>query len=142
MPDEAMSWDIFVQDIPATANRVDDIPDDFAPVPLGVRSDVLRRIKEIVPGANFSDPSWGTFEGPNFSVEFNIGNATNVESFAMHIRGGDAAVGFVADFLSRCGWRAFDTSSESGIFDPANAIESLRRWREYRDHVLRSENAG
>jgi hypothetical protein len=137
-----MSWDIFVQDIPATANSGDDIPDDFAPLSLGPRSDVIRRILEVVPGADFSDPSWGTFEGPDFSVEFNMGNDTNVEAFAMHVRGGDAAAGFVADLLTRCGWRAFDSASKSGIFDPAQAIESLRRWREYRNQIARSENAG
>ena len=136
-----MSWDIFVQDIPATAKSGNDIPADFAPLPLGPRSEVIGRIQQVVPDADFSDPSWGIFEGPDCSVEFNIGSDTNVESFAMHIRGGDAAAGFVADLLSRCGWRAFDTASESGIFDPANALESLQRWREYRNRVIRSDNA-
>jgi len=137
-----MSWDIFVQDIPPTAQNVDDIPQDFAPQPLGLRADILRRIQAVVPDADFSDPSWGTFEGPGFSVEFNIGNESTVDGLALHIRGGDTAAGFVADFLLQCGWRAFDPASESGIFDPATALQSLQRWREYRDHVLRSDDAG
>jgi hypothetical protein len=134
-----MSWDIFVQDIPDGARVVDDIPDNFNPRPLGSRAEVLRRIQEAVPTADFSDPSWGTFEGPDFSVEFNMGSADVVESFALHVRGGDAAAGFVADLLSRCGWRAFDTASASGIFDPANAVASLERWRRYRDSVINND---
>jgi hypothetical protein len=137
-----MSWDIFVQDIPPTAQSVDEIPADFKPQPLGLRSDILRRIREVVPTADFSDPSWGTFDGPDFSVEFNIGDDGDVDGFAMHVRGGDAAAGFVADLLSRCGWRAFDPASASGIFDPGLAVESLTRWRKYRDHVSRDDEGG
>ena len=137
-----MSWDLFVQDIPSTAQHVDDIPRDFRPRALGLRSDILRRIQEVVPDADFSDPAWGTFEGPDFSVEFNMGGDGSVDGFAMHVRGGDAAAGFVADVLARCGWRAFDPGAESGIFDPATAAASLQRWRNYRDHVLRRDSAG
>jgi len=137
-----MSWDIFVRDIPPTAQSVDDIPDDFVPRPLGSRAEIIHLIGEVVPGVDFSDPSWGTFEGPDFSVEFNIGAAGVVDCLALHVRGGDAAAGLVADLLLRCGWRAFDPSSESGIFDPGTAVQSLQRWRAYRDHVVRSDNAG
>ena len=66
-----MSWDIFVQDIPDEARAVRDIPDDFEPRPLGSRTEVIRRIPEVVPTADFSDPSWGTVEGPDFSIELN-----------------------------------------------------------------------
>jgi hypothetical protein len=137
-----MSWDIFVQHIPPTVQNIDDIPQDFAPQPLGLRADILRRIQAVVPDADFSKPSGGTFEGPDFSVEFNIGNDSTVDGLTLHIRGCDAAAGFVADFLLQCGWRAFDPSSESGIFDPAAAVRSLQQWREYRDNALRSDNAG
>lgn len=137
-----MSWDIFVQDLPEAAQSVDDIPDDFKPRPLGSRSEVVRRIQSVVPTADFSDPSWGTFEGPGFSVEFNIGGADEVESFAMHVRGSDAAVGFVTDLLLRCGWRAFDSGSATGIFDPASARESLQKWRAYRDRIVKFHDAG
>ena len=134
-----MSWDIFIQDIPETAQSARDIPDNFRPRALGSRTEVLRRIQEVVPTADFSDPSWGRFDGPGFSVEFNVGEADEVECVALHVRGGDRAAGFVADLLARCGWRAFDTAAESGFFDPATAVESLRRWRAYRDQALSSD---
>ena len=137
-----MSWDIFVQDIPVGAQTVDDVPDDFKPRPLGSRAEVLRRIREVVPNADFTDPSWGTFEGPGFSVEFNIGGADEVESFVMHVRGSDGAAGFVADLLIRCGWRAFDTATGTGIFDPTTALESLQSWMAYRERVVKSHDAG
>jgi hypothetical protein len=137
-----MSWDIFIQDIPEGATSAGDIPDDFEPRPLGSRSDIVRRIREVVPAAHFSDPSWGSFDGPDFSIEFSIGDDEEVTSFAMHVRGGDIAAGVVADLLNQCGWRAFDPGSDSGMFDPGNASESLNRWRAYRDRVVADENAG
>jgi hypothetical protein len=139
-----MSWDIFVQDIPEDARTITDIPDNFRPRPLGPRSEVLRLIREVVPQIDFSNPSWGVIEGPDYSVDLSISETEDVASFVLHVRGGDTAAGLVADLLTRCGWRALDPASESGIFDPDKAIESLRKWRSYRDRVLATgdERAG
>jgi hypothetical protein len=137
-----MSWDIFVQDIPKNARAVSDIPDDFEPRPLGPRSEVIRRILEVVPNADASDPSWVTIEGPDYSIECNIGDDEEVTSFVLHVRGGDVAAGLVSDLLSRSSWRAFDSASESGLFDPASAVDSFGKWRAYRDRILGSNEAG
>jgi hypothetical protein len=109
------------------------MPDDLEPQPLGPRSEIIRRIVAIVPRADFSDPSWGTYDAPTFSVEFNLGDEETVTSFALHIRGDDLSAGLVADLLTQCGWRAFDPSADSGIFDPATAVDSLLKWRALRD---------
>lgn len=131
-----MSWDIFVQDMPASAQSEDDIPDEFEPQPLGRRADIIARIREVVPTAEFADPSWGTIEGPDFSIEIGMGEDEVVESFAFHVRGGDLAAIVVSDVLEHLGFRAFDPSSDSGMFEPGPpAAEGLRRWRAYRDAV-------
>ena len=52
-----MSWDIFVQDIPAAALSVADIPDDFAPQLIGTRAQVVATVADLVPTADVSDPS-------------------------------------------------------------------------------------
>ena len=54
-----MSWDIFVQHFPANAKTVADIPSDFKPAPIGDRTTIIEKIKDIVPSADFSDPTWG-----------------------------------------------------------------------------------
>ena len=41
-----MSFDIFVQDIPAPAKSVDEIPEDFVPKPIGARSAVVASISK------------------------------------------------------------------------------------------------
>lgn len=137
-----MSWDIFVQDLPDGAKAVSDIPDDFEPRALGSRAEVIQRILAVVPNAVFTRDSWGSVEGPEFSIDFNLGSTDEVQSFALHVRGGDAAAGLVSDLLERCQWRALDPSSDSGIFEARTAVESLRRWRAYRDQVLAPKSAG
>jgi len=130
-----MSWDIFVQDIPPSARRTEDIPHDFDPAPLGVRADIIRSICEVVPSANFEDPAWGTIDGPDFSIEVNLGNEPVVDGFAFHVRGSGDAVAVISDILEHLGVRALDPGSESGLFEPRAARESFERWRTYRDQI-------
>ena len=131
-----MSWDLFIQDLPKGINSIAEIPEDFAPQPLGRRDELIARIKELVPGADFSDPSWGVIDGPGYSVEVNMGQAEEVDSFAFHVRGGDLVVGLIADLLDHLKVGALDPQSDTGIFQRDKALESLRRWREYRDQVV------
>lgn len=136
-----MSSDIFVQDIPAEAHSVADIPDDFSPKPIGSPSGVLDAIRSAAPFADFSDPTWVRIEAPGVSIEASLGADDPLDGFAFHIHGGDGSAGVVADVLQRLQLRAFDPASDSGIFDSPKAAESLHRWQQYRTHVLESRNA-
>lgn len=133
-----MSWDIVVQDLPEQAQTIAEIPDDFAPQPIGKRSDIIEKILEVVPFADFSDPSWGTIDGPNFSIEVNINARELVYSFAFHIRaGGNIGAVIVTDILENLNLRALDPQSQSGFFERENAVKSLGQWREYRDQITK-----
>jgi hypothetical protein len=136
-----MSWDIFVQDIPAGAQSVADIPDNFSPQPIGSASQVLEAIRSVAPFADFSDPAWVRIDAPGVSLEVSVRPEESLRSFAFHIHGGEASAGVVADILQRLDLRAFDSASDSGIFDSSQAAESLHRWQEYRIHVLKTSNA-
>jgi hypothetical protein len=133
-----VSWDIFVQQIPSGVDSVSDMPEDYVPGPLGTRESIISAIQRVAPGADFRDPTWGKLDGPGYSIEVNLGDHQVVTGFALHVRGGDLAVHVVHDILQSLGLRAFDPSSSSGIFDPGSAsLDGLRRWREYRNRVLR-----
>ncbi|HSP61945.1 MAG TPA: hypothetical protein VLQ90_03085 [Pyrinomonadaceae bacterium] len=130
-----MSWDIFVQDIPSDARTIDDIPDDFVPATIGRRAEIIEKIKEIVPFADFSDPAWGTIEGADYSIEVNLGADERIDSFAFHVRGDDVAAGLISDILQHLNLRAFD-SGTGDIFDHQKAAAGLKTWRAYRDWVV------
>ena len=133
-----MSWDIFVQDLPRDAATVADIPQGFEPASIGRRADIIAKIKEIVPSADFADPSWGMIEGESWSVEVNIGRNETCTGFAFHVRGSDEAVAVVAAILDHLNLRAIDgQTGEFFVAGPA-ALESFRRWRAFRDRVIGS----
>ena len=132
-----MSWDIFVQDWPTNARTVDEIPDEYVPAAVGKRSAIIERIKQVVPFAVFDDPAWGHIRGDGFSIEINLGRDEEVMGFAFHVRGGDPAVGIIADILDHLGLRAVEGGH---FFDRNQAVDSLRHWRSYRDQVLGSSS--
>jgi hypothetical protein len=131
-----MSYDIFVQDLPADAAKVEDIPATFKPATLGRRSEIIRQIEKVVPTAEFSNPAWGCIRGDDWSIEVNIGTSDECFGFALHVRGGDEAFGVVAAILQGLSLRALDP--QAGGFFVANpaALESFRKWRAYRDQVV------
>ncbi|HKB91973.1 MAG TPA: hypothetical protein VKC60_15765 [Opitutaceae bacterium] len=132
-----MSWDIFVQDIPRGLSRAEDLPDGFQSKPIGARSEIIQIIRAVVPTANFADPSWGTIDGPGYSIEVNLGNAEVLDSFAFHVHGGDMAAFVIADILERLDLRAFDTGSDTGLFSIGpDGSSGQKRWRAYRDQIL------
>lgn len=130
-----MSWDISIMDLPQDAHSVADIPDDFEPDTLGHRSELINSIRSVAPTATFPDPSWGEIVTPDFVIEFNMGKEEVVDSIMLHVRGGGAAAGLVADLLDYLGLRAIDVQS-GDFFDRSAAGESFAAWRSYRDSVI------
>src|SRR5215831_517420 len=100
-----MSWDVFVQDLPAEARTAADIPEDFEPGPIGSRAEVISSIRAVVPFADFSNPAWGVIDGQDFSIEVNLGDEEKVMSLVLHVRGSALAAGVVADILEALGLR-------------------------------------
>jgi hypothetical protein len=133
-----MSWDIFVQDLPAGIASVADIPDGFVPGPIGRRSQILARVSALYPECDFADPSWGMLDLPGCSIELNLGSDEELQGFALHVRGDKRAPVVVAHILAALGVRALDPSSTSGLFefDQILSAESFARWEAYRSQVL------
>ncbi len=74
----------------------------------------------MLPGADWSDPTWGIYDGNGFSFEFNIGNdQPDMNNFMIHVRGGGDAVSDLLKFSVPNGWSLFDCST-SEFIDPKN----------------------
>jgi hypothetical protein len=134
-----MSWDIFVQDLPSEAERVADIPTSFQPSLICKRSEIVESIIDVIPTADFSDPSWGLIDGQDWSIEVNIGPEEECRSFALHVRGGDAAIGAVAAILRRLKLRALVSQTGEFFVADQSANESFRQWKKYQDGVTGSK---
>jgi len=130
-----MSYDIFVQDLPEGAKTLEDIPDDFRPAFLGKRSEIIERIIEVVPGADFRDPAWGQIDGDGWSIEVSMRASEECQGFAFHVHGGSAALDVVATILQHLRLRALDPQADSGFFGPTESKADFARWSTYRDQV-------
>jgi hypothetical protein len=131
-----MSFDVFVQDLPSDARTIADIPDNFAPQPIGRREDILAGILRAAPHADFSRPDWGQIDGPGYSIEVNIDLEDPVQSFAFHVRGGQEALLVIADILSELRLRAIAPGTESGFFDLSELGVAYSSWQAYRRQVV------
>ena len=125
-----MSWDIFIQQFPANARTVAEIPDTFTAAPIGSRSDLIAKIRAALPDADFTDPAWGVLNGDDYSIEFGLGDDDPLYGITLHVRGSDAVLPKVTRVLEVLGLRAID-SWTGEFFDPGVAVHSLARWRSY-----------
>jgi hypothetical protein len=130
-----MSWDIFVQDFPVEAKTIEEISPNFEPRPVGQRAQIIECIRTVVPDADFSDPSWGSVEMPECSMEIDLGESEEVLDFAFHVHGGEMAPGVVLKILRRLNLRAIDNGTGQ-FLDEATAVLGFEAWREYRDQAL------
>jgi hypothetical protein len=133
-----MSWDIFVQGLPAGISSVADIADNFEPGPVGQRSEIIAKLSALYPECNFTHPFWGTLELSGCSIEFSLGSGDKLQSVAMHVGGDGRAPVVVGHIIAGLGVRALDPSSASGLFetDPILRLESFAHRKNYRSQVL------
>lgn len=116
-----MSRDIFVQDIPDGITGAGEIPDGWMPSPLPFgHAEVVAAVLELASDADVTDPTWLHVTFPGVHIEVNVADRAPLSSFSLHVRAADqpAADAWIHRLLDRLGARAFDTWSESGIFQP------------------------
>jgi hypothetical protein len=136
-----MSWDISIQDLPADVATVADIPNDFKPGVLGLRSDVIARIQGVCTDADFTDPSWGVLEGNGFSIEFNMGSEEICDGFMLHVRGGsNIAMILIAGLLQELKLRGIDCQT-GDFFQESTAEQSFGEWQAFRDRVIQRKDS-
>lgn len=130
-----MSWDVLLTRLPAHVTSVKEIPDDYVPVPLGRREDVLAAVGRAVPEADLSDPEWGGLLGPGWSMELNIGSKDPVDSIMLHIRGsGDDVLTSVFQLAAALECKVLDCS-EGDLITPQGP-SGWHAFQEFRDRVL------
>lgn len=131
-----MSWDVLLLRLPDNIASVQEIPDDYAPPPLGRRQEVLTAVSQSFPEADLSDPAWGELLGPTWSMELNIGSKDPVDSIMLHIRGSrDNVLAPVFRMASVLGCKVLD-SSAGDLITPQDT-SGWHFFQEFRDRVIR-----
>ena len=131
-----MSWDILVQAAKFSPPPVAEMPKDWHGDVLGTGDEVRAKISLAIPGVNWTDPTWGVFDGDGFYFEFNMGKKESCDNFMIHVHGGGDAVSLLLYLAEQCGWYLLDTSEGEWLHRMPNAEKGWKGFQVFRDGVL------
>ncbi len=133
-----MSWDIWVVAAETPPPPVAQMPDDWEGVPFGSLKEVREIITTHLPGTDWSDVAWGTYESPGYSLEFNIGEEDPCSSFMIHVRGGGEVVSIIEKLATIPDWCVMDTSQGEWWHHNQDKEKGWKSFQEYRDYITRT----
>lgn len=136
-----MSWDVSILRLSTRYRSVSEIPKDDQLIELGSRADVHAAISEVFIGVDWSDPTWGIYDGEFGSVEFNNGGEEPLKGFMMHVRASEEIISLIVTLCERQGWSALDCSTGGMIDQSDEPGRGLSGWRAFRDEVLGDDKA-
>lgn len=141
-----MSWDISVFAAKVPPPPVAEMPADWRGETFGAIDNVRRKISICLPAVDWSDPTWGKYDGDGFSLEFNVGDKESDEQsdgFMVHVRGGGDAATTLLALGRRWGWYLLDCSQGEWLHHCADVEAGWKGFQTFRDRVLdRSESDG
>lgn len=132
---KAMSWDISIYSAKEPPSKVSELPDDWAPDPLGPTDEVRSRFLDGAPDIDWSDPTWGVLDRGAFSIEIDIGSDEICQTGVLHVRGGEDVVPVVESLSVDLGWYALDLTNEEWFHHSDDTGEGLRKFNDYRDRA-------
>ncbi|MFD6150974.1 hypothetical protein [Streptomyces sp. NPDC060243] len=129
-----MSWDVLLLRLPDDVTSMEEIPADYISPPLGRSDQVLAAVTQAVPEVDLSDPAWGEFLGPAWSIELNIGSEDPVDSIMLHIRGsGDDVLTPVLRLAEALRCKALDCAG-GNLITPGQT-SGWHAFQQFRDRV-------
>jgi hypothetical protein len=112
------------------------MPSDWRGESLGSQADVREKISIVLPRVDWSDPTWGMFDGDGFSFEFNMGQKDPSDGFMIHVRGGGPAVTKLLELAASTGWFLLDCSQGEWLHLCKDPDAGWVGFQAYRDRVL------
>jgi hypothetical protein len=109
-----MSWAVYAVRGPGGVRRLEDMPDGYEPPSVGMATEVIDVVREVVPGVDASKPSWLTLRSAEYDVEMTIGKGVQVRDITFYLNDGPRSIPIVMEISRRLGVTPYDT--ESGDF--------------------------
>ena len=137
-----MSWDILIMSSDGTPEDLNTVPSGWLPNPIGEVSVVREQINRAIDNVDWSVPAWGNYKHGGLSIEINLQEEGEVESFALHIRGQGDPIPVIATLCKQNGWVAIDYYDSRMIDFKGDALSRWKRFTDYRDDVLNELDKG
>jgi hypothetical protein len=133
-----VSWDVSIHKFSKVYRDVEDIPEDETLCALGPRAFVHERVLAEFPGTDWSDPSWGVWDSPEGSIEFNLGKDEPANGLMLHVRASPQVVAAIVRLCLANGWQGIDCSSGQFIEQSNDPTKGLKAWSAYRHQIVGS----
>lgn len=137
-----MSWDVMIINARGVPADLETLPEDFESQPLGSAASLRELVSSVLPEVDWSDPSWGMFEGDGFSIELNIGEDDPVTDAMLHVRGSGDPLPSIVRLCKLGGWLAYDTSDGTAIDLDNPSRAGWEAFTQFRDQVIAKTRAG
>jgi len=83
--------------------------DDY--LPLGELEAVQTAIRIAFPSAQWSDPTWAVYAGPDFQIEFSLDGVASSGAVILHVHGTGDPISALLKLTDSNGWLAVDCST-------------------------------
>ena len=105
-----MSYDLHLYRLTELPRDLDALldEDDFEPPSMGSAGELKATLSRFLPGMSWSDGGWGHLEGPDYRIDFHVGEASPVRSLMLNCYGDDAFLSVVAPLCRSQGWQMHD----------------------------------
>ena len=90
------------------------MPDGYEPPSVGMATEVIEVVREVVPDLDVTKPSWLTLRSADYDVEMTIGKGVQVRDITFYLNDGPRSIPIVMEISRRLGVTPYDT--ESGNF--------------------------
>ncbi|MEM7501844.1 MAG: contact-dependent growth inhibition system immunity protein [Pseudomonadota bacterium] len=135
-----MSWDLSFFAAESPPPPVKELPSDWEGARFGTLAEVRKQISEVLPETDWTDLSWGRYEGFGFSYEFNIGSEDNSFGFMVHVRGGGDAASLLLRLASQYDWYVLDTAQGEWLHHCTEEDAGWKGFHSFRDSALRADD--
>lgn len=95
-------------------------------------------VRTLLPEVDWSDPVWGRFAGPGFTLEFGLEAEGRIDSFLIHVRGGGDPVAEIMNLCRPAGWSVMDGTTCEWLDPDHPSREGWIAWQQYRVRLLES----
>ncbi len=132
-----MSWDVYVMKCAEPPPLVAELRTNFATDLMGSAEEIRAAISMVLPSVDWSDPSWGVYDGDGFSFEFCLGRKPLIEFFSILVRGSGNPIALLLELASRNAWYMMDIQTPEWLHHSPDVSASWRSFQEWRDRAIK-----
>jgi len=131
-----MSWEVFVLAAKEPPPPFDELPRDWDGESLGTARQVRELISRCLPATDWTDPTYGRFEGDGFSFSFGIRDEDPNMGFMIRVCGGGDVLTPLRALAEGTGWYLLDISKGEWLHHSEDFEAGWRGFQAYRNRVL------